>query len=297
MLLSAASALGYTASNICLRDVATTCDPAWVSCIKAVPTTLVAWLLIARRASQGLPALPRGKLLAVLVVTALCMQIGGNVGFQWSLGVVGLAVSVPLVFGTLILGGALGGRVWLGEGISKRSALAILLLMLAIALLSWGADRHAAAQSATDLGQSLLALAVAVACFSGLCYSACNVMIRRVAGNLLPLSATLMVMSTTGVIALGLLSLWQIGWRGVWGTTPSQWTSMLLAGVFNAAAFFALGQALQAIPVTRSNLINSSQVALSSLAGVVLFDERLTTPMMWGVALTIAGLVLIQRRG
>jgi drug/metabolite transporter (DMT)-like permease len=313
-LLSAASALGYTAANICLRDVADTCDPTWVSCIKAVPTAAVAWLLIAQRAARGLPALPTGRAWLPLVVTALCMQLGGNVCFQWSLGVLGLALSVPLVFGALILGGALAGRIWLSEGITPRAALAMMLLILAVGILSWGAERdqapvglgpksqpasaplHDAPRELPRYSTFLVALAVGAACFSGLCYAACNAVIRRMTGPTLPLSAALMVMSTTGVVSLGLLSLWQLGPVGIAQTSSGEWLSMSLAGIFNAAAFFALGQALQLIPLTRSNLIAATQVALSSLAGVVLFGERLTPMLGVGLALTLLGLVTMQRR-
>jgi drug/metabolite transporter (DMT)-like permease len=315
-LLSAASALGYTAANICLRDVAETCDPTWVSCIKAVPTAAVAWLLIAQRASRGLLALPTGRALLPLVVTALCMQLGGNVCFQWSLGVLGLALTVPLVFGALILGGAVAGRIWLSEGITPRATLAMMLLILAVGILSWGAERDhapvglgpksqpASAQRISPDAQSesprhsnfVVALAVGAACFSGLCYAACNAVIRRMTGPTLPLSAALMVMSTTGVVSLGLLSLWQLGPVGIAQTSSGEWLSMSLAGIFNAAAFFALGQALQLIPLTRSNLIAATQVALSSLAGVVLFGERLTPMLGVGLALTLLGLVTMQRR-
>jgi drug/metabolite transporter (DMT)-like permease len=142
----------------------------------------------------------------------------------------------------------------------------------------------------------VLALAAGAACFSGLCYAACNVVIRHMSARSLSLSTTLMVMSTTGVVSLGLLSLWQIGPSGMWQTALWEWRSMILAGIFNAGAFFALGKALQLIPVTRSNLIATSQVAMSSLAGVALFAEPLTVALIVGLALTLLGLLTIQHR-
>jgi len=306
-LFNVVSALGYTAANICLRDAARTCDPVWVSCVKAAPTALLAWLLIGRRAAVGLPALPSLRLLPALVGTALLMQLGGNISFQWALPILGLTLTVPLVFGTLILGGALAGRVYLGEPIGTRTALAMIVLMAAIGVLSWGADgsRQAAdGQAATLLSEGpepllhpdadahpwIITAAVIVTCFSGFCYAACNVLIRRLAGTVLPLSATLMVMS------MGLITLCRIGWTGVTATTAHEWTAMLLAGAFNALAFFSLGSALERTPLTRTNLINASQVALSAGAGIILFGEQPTTAIVLGIVLTVLGLTLLRRR-
>lgn len=311
-LFNVVSALGYTAANICLRDAARACDPAWVSCIKAAPTAVVAWLIISRRAAVGLPALPSAGRLPVLIATALVMQIGGNISFQWALPILGLSLSVPLVFGTLILGGALAGRMYLAEPIVPRTALAMVLLMAAIGVLSWGAEAARplggpqAAPALVDGAAALaaieapghdpwtIALASTITCFSGFCYAASSVVIRRLA-DVVPLSATIMVMSTTGVVSLGAISLWRIGWAGMAATTPHDWTTMLLAGVFNALAFFSLGIALERMPVTRTNLINASQVALSAVAGIVIFGEKPTVTVAAGIVLTVIGLALLGR--
>jgi drug/metabolite transporter (DMT)-like permease len=319
-LFNVVSALGYTAANVCLRDAGKTCDFAWICCVKAAPTALVAWLLIGRRAAVGLPALPSRSLLPALVVTGLVMQLGGNICFQWALPILGLSLSVPLVFGTLILGSALAGRAYLSEPITPRTAVAMLVLAAAIGILSWGAEgggsaphpaRGVEAQAAAAFGGDLtpfllrvagsrawlVALAVTVTCFSGFCYAASNVLIRRVAGAEVPLSATLMVMSTTGVVSLGLLAFWRIGWAGMAATTPHEWTSMLLAGAFNALAFFSLGIALERTPVTRTNLINASQVSMSAVAGMLLFGEQPTLAVVAGITLTVFGLAILRRRG
>jgi drug/metabolite transporter (DMT)-like permease len=319
-LFNVVSALGYTAANICLRDAANTCDPAWVSCVKAMPTALVAWLLICRRAAAGLPALPGWRLLPALVATGLLMQLGGNICFQWALPILGLSLSVPLVFGTLILSGAFAGRMYLREPIAPRTAAAMIVLLGAIWVLSWGArDGRPVAEPAagaipqaaatwiegskvsarSDTGSLdvwIVAIAVGVTCFSGCCYAASNVLIRRLAGTALPLSATLMVMSTSGVVSLGVVTLGRIGWEGVAATTTREWTAMLSAGAFNALAFFSLGLALERTPLTRTNLINASQVAMSAAAGMLLFGELPTLLIVAAIALTVLGLAILRRR-
>ncbi len=45
-------------------------------------------------------------LVAVLMLVGLFVQLGANLGMQWAFGVVGLAVSVPVMFGAMnVVGG------------------------------------------------------------------------------------------------------------------------------------------------------------------------------------------------
>ncbi len=292
------SALAYTGANILLKLLSQEgVDPVWVSCVKAAPTAALAWWMIARRARRGLPALPPARLLPGLLAAGLFMQLGGNVSFQWALGEIGLAVCIPLVFGTLIIGGALLGRIWLGESISHRSALAMLLLVAAVTVLSFGTQdaRDAVSPSADNSGLTTVVLATAAACLAGLAYAVCNTVIRRVATGAVSLSATLMVLSTSGVVSLGVLALARIGPGGCLQTTAAQWGVMLAAGLFNAAAFFSLGLALQTVTIVRANTINASQVAMCAVAGLILFGEPATASLGIGIALTMAGLLIVTR--
>ena len=69
----------------------------------------------------------------------------------------------------------------------------------------------------------------------------------------------------------------------------------MVAGGFTSIAFFALTAALKHISIVRANLINASQIALTSLAGVWLFNEPMTRWMVIGTGLTIGGLLLMDR--
>ena len=71
---------------------------------------------------------------------------------------------------------------------------------------------------------------------------------------------------------------------------------MLGAGVFNAIAFLAVTKAFQLISVVYVNSLNASQAAMAAIAGVILFSEPMSLPLAVGVALTIAGLMLIRQR-
>jgi drug/metabolite transporter (DMT)-like permease len=71
---------------------------------------------------------------------------------------------------------------------------------------------------------------------------------------------------------------------------------MLLAGLFNTAAFLAFTRSLQIATVVYVNALNATQACLAALAGVLLFGEALSPELALGVVLTIAGILLIRRR-
>lgn len=132
------SALGYTAANICLRKLAPEADKMWTICVKEVVTVSVVgpWLVYqAFRRRRVLPSLPA---LFALAVTGLAVQMAGNLPMQWAFSAVGIAITIPAVFGVTLVCCAVFGLVFLGEKVSGRSAAAIGLLIGSIVLLSLG---------------------------------------------------------------------------------------------------------------------------------------------------------------
>jgi drug/metabolite transporter (DMT)-like permease len=310
------SAVAYTAANLCLRAVAN-CDPVWVSCLKSVPTiVLVApWLLIL--AGRGERILPPPRLLALIAAAGACGQLAGNVSFQWSLGIIGVAVAVSLTLGTMILSAAVLGRLLLHEPVTPRTAFSIVLLLAAIAALSLGAGE--AHRSVTDADNSgivqpaaprtgpspaasgtshllLISAGVAAALASGIAYTILGVAIRYAAGRGAPQPTTLMTVALVGLVSLGALSLARIGPRAMLETSPRDLWVMLAAGVFNAAAFVALTKALHLTSVVYVNVLNAAQAAMAAVSGAILFQEALSPGLLCGVALTIVGLLVMRGR-
>lgn len=289
------AAVAYTAANTALRQVAYQGDvdwAMWVSCNKAIPAAIAAWSLIAWRAGRGLPALPPRHLIVPLFLTGLFIQFGGNVLFQMSLSIGGLALTVPLTFSTLMISGAVLGRMMLEEPITGRSAYAMFIQIAAIVLLSLGAEKASIAPVAS---LSAVLGAVATSCIAGMAYGASGVIIRRTVTNNVPLSATLVLLSTAGVVGLGGASLVRLGPRQLLATPPQDLLTMLMAGTFNAIAFFSIGAALKHVSVVQANLLNASQIAMAAAVGVLLFDETLTVWLAAGMLLTIVGLTMIER--
>ena len=259
---------------------------------------------VGRQAWTGTLVLPPGRIIGWLALSGALVQVFGNAVNQWSLEIVGLAASTPLTFAGLLFFGAFLGRVWLGEPISFRTALGMLLVMAAIPLIRWGA-----AESATKLATAthaagtlsnekeavspwLTTLGVLAACVSGVAYATQAAVIRKVVRGLVPLPQTLLIFSVMGVAILGGLSVAQNGVERLVGTTSRDLTIMILAGVFNAGGFFSLSKALARIPVAQVNTLNASQIAMTAGAGMLFFREPFTAPVGAGIALTIVGLLL-----
>ncbi len=295
--MALASAVLYTATNICLRAAAH-CDPYWVSCLKAVPTLLLVAPSVAWAALQGRPSLPSRRVQAWLFLTGLLAHIGGNVAFQWGLGIVGLAAAVPLTFSTLLVAGALLGRIWLGEGITVRAAIALALLCAAVALLGLHTEMARAPTTAPTVGREpdafTRALAVATVLFSGLAYAVLGAVIRRMVTGVARPDATLLIISIAGVASLGGLSWLRLGTSGMAATSPRDWAVMLQGGLYNAVAFFLLTRAMQIIPVAYVNVVNASQTAMAAMAGVLFFHEPTTAALLVGVGLMFVGILLYR---
>ncbi len=295
-----ASALGYTAANIFLRKLAS-CDPAWVSCIKAIPTIVLfgPWLVVL--AWRGQRVVPAPRTVVALVLAALLGHIGGNVCFQWSLGIVGIALAVPVCIGMIIVSGAVMGRMYLSETVTVRTVIATAILIAAIFVLSLGAgDAHrsiaeSAAMQSNFVNVWYLVAGITAAAFAGFAYSVLGVVIRFSLIDESPVSTAVVLVATVGLISLGFMSWLRIGMAGMLATSPDNLGLMILAGICNAFAFGTLGKALELTTVTFVNILNASQVAMCAIAGVLVFAEPPTGAMIAGVIMTMLGLVAMKR--
>ncbi len=209
------SAIGYTATNVCLRSV-TDCDPVWVTCIKTIPTVVgvAPWLVV--RWSRGEQVFPPIPIVVTLVAAGLLGQFGGNVVFQWALGIIGLALTVPLCLGMIIIASAVLGRLLLLESVNLRSAFSLQLLLAAICVLSLGAQ--GASESIAELEKVdpwLVTAAVAAGCIAGLSYAVLGVTIRRAVLGVSTVSATTFCVATMGLVSLTPLTVYRIGVTGM----------------------------------------------------------------------------------
>lgn len=257
----------------------------------------VAWLFLSSQRVFG-----SFREIGLLAITSLCVQLFGNVGFQWSLSILGLAIAVPMVLGTMLVGGAIVGRVLLKEPVGQQKSLAIIILIIATFALTYSAqtasstDPGAAETHSGDPNASLVFLAVLANFSSGIAYAFLGAMIRRAMQFGMPASSTLFVLSGVGTIFLTTWTLTRIGWSGMLATPSTDLVPMLIAGAFNALAFFAMAKSLQKISVLYVQMLSASQAAMAAAAGWLMFQEPVTTSAILGLILTAVGLVVAGRR-
>ncbi len=269
----------------------------WVTAMKTLPTGIIAWLLVLRRAFRKQPALPPLRLLPVLIGAALVMQFGGNLAFQMSLGYLGLGITVPFVFACILCVGAVMGRVMLGDPITGRMVAAMAIMMAAIVLLSVATTPTTSASAEIPPADSgLIAIGIGIAAISGCSYGAVGVLIRRFVRSELSVESMFIVFSTVGAVLLMCLAVSSSGWAPIQQGTQQDWPILLIAGFANAIAFFSIAHALRFIDVNRLNVINASQNAMCAIGAVLLFHEQLSGLALLGIGLTIAGLMTVGRQ-
>jgi drug/metabolite transporter, DME family len=302
-----AAAVTYTVANMCLRSVSQL-DPVLVSAARGLPS--IAWFLpvVLWRwwNSQPLWA-SRGQLLT-LVVAGAAAQLLGNVTFQYSLGVVGMAVAVPQVLGMMIISGAVIGYLVLGERISWQTGFGIACLLLALGCFALGGSSAQSVvdiRSGTDVGDAAvnrlaslrLVLALAGNLAGGFAYAVMGSIMRRTMQRGMPVESMLLLLSTVGCTLLGSWAATRISLEQLWAIDQSDWWRMLLAGCFNTLAFYTLAISLRHIPLVMVHMLNASQATLAAMAGWLFFGEPLTSYLVTGLMLTIFGLSVAGYRG
>jgi len=291
------SALCYTAANICLRQLAAIqIDPAWVICIKETVSVVVVgpWLLwrVARGERFHFP----WTALVVLALAGLAVQLAGNLSIQWAFGVVGLAISMPLVFGVNLAASGLIGRAFFREMLSPRSIAAIILVILSIALLSVGAaSKNTWSESLPAASGTLVVLlGIGAACLGGAMFATLGAAIRYAGQAKVPVAVNVVLVTGVGVIVMGAISVARLGFEGMRSTAPDALAWMFAAGVFNLLGFALIIKGLHLTTLVHANVLNASQVALGAIAGFLLFQESPNPLLQAGIALTIAGIFIFR---
>jgi len=248
---------------------------------------------------RGQRVMPTRRAVLALTLASVFAQLGGNVMFQIALGVIGIALTVPLTLGSLIVTGAVLGRFVLQEQITGRSLASMVVLIAAIVVLSLGAET---AQESLDTlqnvqeGSGLIVVAgVASAIVAGFSYALLGTTIRKSISGSMRLPAASFIVSIVGAVGLGTAAMTRIGVGGVLATRPVDWQMMIWAGICNAVAFLALTKSLQLTGVIHVNALNASQVAMAAIAGFVLFHEPLSFALVCGVLMTGVGLLMMRR--
>lgn len=336
MLLGLTSAVGYSATNLALRQLSDTSEDLgwdiWVSAMKAIPTLVVSVILLLLRGTGKGPLYPSWKVVGVLLIAALVMQFGGNLCFQIALGNIGLAISVPFVFALIIFSGAFFGRLFVGDTVSEKTVIAIGIMTVSVIMLSYAASQQeavdrldstevaadvsvdtsqpAASQQMVDIPKkasinpadlptvptTYVQFGILMAVVSGLSYGVNGIVIRGLAQNHLTVPAMTIIYSTTGFTCLSLLGFSLLGVERIREIGAYDWFMMLVAGSLNALAFFSITNALKRLDISRVNVINASQNAMCAIGAFLVFAEPMSALTVAGILLSIIGLGVLDRK-
>ncbi len=289
------SALGYTAANACMRELAAQgADQMWAVCVKEAVTVAVVGPWVLWRSARRPLSRQAKRWIGLLALTGLCTQLGGNLPVQWAYGVVGMAVTIPTIFAVMLTASAGLGWLLLGERVPRRTCGAIGLLVAAIALLSLGAAA-AGGDGPNSPEPWRMALGVGAACLAGALFAFLTIAIRTSVSRILPVTTVVVVITGMGVLTLGPMSLGRLGPQQLLATPGPQWALMLAAGTFNLLAFLAITKGLEYTTAVHANVLNAGQVAMGALLGVMVFGESWNSCVVVGVGLTVVGLVLVTQ--
>jgi drug/metabolite transporter (DMT)-like permease len=285
------SAFAYAAVGVMLRAAAPTMDPVLGSLLRQVPLILIAIAALAIMGGRELrPSAPEflgWRLVGALAAAGAVSLAIGNIMFFEALKSGGLGVTV----GGVQAGSVLGG-LWIGLLVLRERPLREQLL--GAALIVAGLVQIAIAQ--TELLAGLWWLGLLLALGAGTTYALANSVSRYVQRRRPLLFATLLISSLGGVVPLSAV----VGVRAATGEAiaadvPSV-LSVLAAGIANALALASLALAVRAAPVATVNTISSGSIVLSFVASVVVFGESGSPPMILGITLVTAGIVVAQLR-
>jgi drug/metabolite transporter (DMT)-like permease len=319
MVYSVLSAVFYTLMGICQRELSTTADPVWVNCVQASVSTVVFGFYLSFCSLRGRSAWPTRGVALGLMALGIITQLGGS-SYQWSLGVVGLAIGNPLQMGVMLAAAALLGWIVLGERVGWRAITAIALITASVLLLGVGAEEASQTINATqrtetevasggaaggpaadeapdkpDVPLLMVFLGVGGACLSGVAFAILTVGMRKTATENTSPEAIVFCINLMGILFLGPWAAARLGLDGMLATSPRDLIVMLAVGLCNLLAFLLIAKALQVAGVVRVNVVNNAlTTALTVLAGIVIFAEPANRELIVGIVLTLAGIVLIS---
>jgi drug/metabolite transporter (DMT)-like permease len=285
------SAAAYTAVNVTLRVAAPTIDPVLGSLLRLLPVTLIAVAVLLFRGARELrPSVPEfigRRELVALALTGAGSFLVGNVLYFLALRTGGLGVTVGGVQAGSVLGGLWIGLLALSERPRREQLTGAGLIVAGLAGI-------AIAQTATLAELWWLGLLLALG--AGTTYAVGNTASRFVQRRRPLLFATLAISALGGLVPLAAI----VGVRAALGDLPpvdmSSVVAVLVAGLANALALASLAQAVRTAPVATVNTISSASIVLSFLASVVVFQETGSPPMVLGIVLVTAGIVVAQLR-
>jgi drug/metabolite transporter (DMT)-like permease len=287
------AAIGYTVVNVMLRSAAPSIDSALGSLIRLVPVLVISWVIVTRDGARDLrpnrPSFIGWRLIALLVLGGSASFVLGNILYFLALREGGLGITVGGVQAGSVLGGLWMSSLFLREPPRRAQLAGAGIIVLGLVAIGW-------AQTGASIG-ALWWLGLLFALGAGTTYAAANA-ISRLAQRGRPLVfVTLAVSSFGGIVPLAVIvAAREIATPGSVEVDAASASAVFLAGFANAIALGGLAMAVRHAPVASVNTISSASIVLSFAASVLIFGETGSAPMVAGMVLVTAGIVVAQMR-
>lgn len=289
------AALAYTVVNVMLRAAAPSIDSALGSLIRLVPVLVVAWVVVGREGARefrpGQPAFIGWRLISLLLMGGAASFVVGNVLYFGALREGGLGITVGGAQAGSVLGGLWMGAFLLREAPRRTQVAGAGVVIVGLVAIGW-------AQTGDSAG-ALWWLGLLFALGAGTTYAAANAISRTVQRHRPLVFVTLAGSSLGGVIPLAAIAVArELAAPGSVSADPTSVGAVFLAGFANAVALGSLAMAIRHAPIASVTTVTSATIVLSFAASVLIFDESGSPPMIAGMILVVAGILVAQlRRG
>lgn len=285
------SAISYTIVNITLRSAAPHIDPALGALVRLLPLAAVAWLVILREGGHELrPASPKfltWRLIAYLLIAGSVSSVIGNVLYFEALNAGGLGITIGAVQAGSVLGGLWIGLLILRERPWREQLLGAAIIIGGLVFIS-------IAQTNSIVEFWWLGLLFGLG--AGTTYALANTLSRIVQKARPLLFVALALSSVGGLVPLTLIvaARWLAG--DSLSVDAASVAAVLVAGIANSVALASLSLAVRNTEVATVNTISSASIVFSFVGSVVIFGEIGTVPMIVGIVLVTAGIIVAQVR-
>ena len=291
--------LMYSCSNICFKELGLLkIDVRWIICLKEMicvicVTPAILYWTIRRRyfwpAWQWIVFLGLGGF--------LCQFIGARLHL-WAIMTIGLVVSIPLIQAANLVCAAGIGNAFLGERISGRCRLAMLVMLSAIGCFFFRPHATDVEQSTQLITGNTLLIGSLGAVVAGVAYSIYIVFLRRSSSSRqMPISFIALLVTGIGTMIFGFEYLRDHSWQisTFWENLPTQaWWLVVAAGLFNTVGFLFQIRGLRYTVVARAQMISVAQIVIGTLFGVFFFGETTNAVIWLGITLSVMGIVIVS---
>ena len=294
VVLMITAACLYTLSNICVRYASEYSRTgltwnSWLIFHRSLPVFLLCWFWMGKNYFTGQwPNLPLSQW-GLTFLAGCLLQLGGDVNFQLSLTNAGLATAIPVNMCSVLIVGAIFSRFWLNEPLTLQSLFAQGVLMVAITIIGISRGGQPAE------GEVSAIMGIIHGLISGLCYGTGGVILRYLSPKQ-PILFTIFLVTLPGTPIFGLYGGLNLGFEQISQIPWYYWAAMWGSGFANCSGFYLSLTATRRLPIVVLNSISSSQIMMSTMAGILLFQEPVSSGIIVGIMLSILGLVLLSRK-